>query len=236
MFLSGFIHDSQNLESVQVSFHRWIVVHPYHVVVCSNEKEWTPDTHTVCSRAQSREALWDPMDCSPPWSSVHGIFQARFLKWVAFYFSRWSSRPRNWTWISCISCIGRRILYHYTTWKAQYTQQPEWILRGLPSGKSWPQSFHSVWFHYITFHLKLIKLKQWRTESRRRWGGERGDEVGRKQLRSKPHGGDVLCLYPVVIFCLSFSRCYHWRKLAEISVLFLIMACETSPFFKKKSI
>ena len=134
--------------------------------------------HTLCSRAQSCEALWDPMDCSPPWSSVHGIFQARLLKWVAFYFSRWSSRPRNWTWISCISCIGRRILYHYTTWKAQYTKQLEWIPRGLPSGKSWPQSFHSVWFHYITFHLKLIKLQKWRTESRRRWGGE---ETAKKQ-------------------------------------------------------
>ena len=41
--------------------------------------------------------LWDPMDCSPPGSSVHGILQARILEWVAIYFSRGSSRSRDWT-------------------------------------------------------------------------------------------------------------------------------------------
>ena len=41
--------------------------------------------------------------CSPPGSSVHGISQARILEWVAISFSRESSRPRNWTWVSCIA-------------------------------------------------------------------------------------------------------------------------------------
>ena len=41
------------------------------------------------------------MDCSLPGSSVHGIFQARILQWVAISFSRGSSRPRDWTWVSC---------------------------------------------------------------------------------------------------------------------------------------
>ena len=40
------------------------------------------------------------MDCSPPGSSVHGIFQARILEWVAISFSRGSSRPRNQTQVS----------------------------------------------------------------------------------------------------------------------------------------
>ena len=44
------------------------------------------------------------MDCSLPGSSVHGIFQARILKWVAISFSRASSPPRNQT---NISCLGR---------------------------------------------------------------------------------------------------------------------------------
>ena len=47
----------------------------------------------------------DPMDCSLPGSSVHGISQAKILKWVAISFSRWSSQPRDWTCISCI--VGR---------------------------------------------------------------------------------------------------------------------------------
>ena len=39
--------------------------------------------------------LCDPMDCSLPGSSVHGIFQAEILEWVAISFSRGSSRPRD---------------------------------------------------------------------------------------------------------------------------------------------
>ena len=44
-----------------------------------------------------------PMDCSPPGSSVHGILPARIRKWVAIPFSRGSSQPRNWTQVSCIT-------------------------------------------------------------------------------------------------------------------------------------
>ena len=50
----------------------------------------------------------NPMDYSPPGSSVHGIFQARILEWVAISFSRASSRPRDRTHVSYISCISRR--------------------------------------------------------------------------------------------------------------------------------
>ena len=45
----------------------------------------------------------DPMDYSPPGSSVHGILQARILEWVAISFSRGSSRPRDRTHIACIT-------------------------------------------------------------------------------------------------------------------------------------
>ena len=58
--------------------------------------------------------LCDPMDCSPPGSSVHGILHARILEWVARPFSRGSSRPSDGT---SISCIGRQILYHWATRK-----------------------------------------------------------------------------------------------------------------------
>ena len=53
--------------------------------------------------------LCDPMDCSLSGFSVHGIFQARVLGWIAISFSRGSSRPRNRTWVSHIT--GRRF-YH----------------------------------------------------------------------------------------------------------------------------
>ena len=63
--------------------------------------------------------LWDPRDCSPPGSSVHGISQARILKQVATSYSRGSSWPKDGTHISCVSCIGREILQHCTMWEAQ---------------------------------------------------------------------------------------------------------------------
>ena len=67
----------------------------------------------VCARAsaQSCLTLCEPVDRSPPDLSAHGISQERILEWVAISFSRGSSRPRDQTCISCISCSGRLILY-----------------------------------------------------------------------------------------------------------------------------
>ena len=48
------------------------------------------------------------MDCCPPGSIVHGNLQARILEWVAIFSSRGSSRPRDWTFVSCGSCIAGR--------------------------------------------------------------------------------------------------------------------------------
>ena len=54
--------------------------------------------------AQSCLTLYDPMDCSPPGSSsIHGIFQARILEWVAIFFSRGSAWPRDRTQVSHIA-------------------------------------------------------------------------------------------------------------------------------------
>ena len=55
------------------------------------------------------QTLCDPMDCSLPSSSIHGIFQARVLEWVAISFSRVSFRPRDQTEVSH---IVSKMLYH----------------------------------------------------------------------------------------------------------------------------
>ena len=71
----------------------------------------------LCVCAQSCPTLCDPMDCHPSGSSVHGIFQARVLEWVAISSSRGSSQPRNQTCMSCIAggfftcCSGKPCLY-----------------------------------------------------------------------------------------------------------------------------
>ena len=66
-------------------------------------------THTHMLVSQSCPTFWDPVDYSPPGSSVHGILRARMLEWVAIPFSRGISQPRDRTQVSSI--VGR-ILNH----------------------------------------------------------------------------------------------------------------------------
>ena len=66
---------------------------------------------------QSRLTLCDSMAYSLPGLSIHGIFQAKVLEWVAISFSRGSSWPRDQTQVSCIA--GRR----FTLWTTREAQQ-----------------------------------------------------------------------------------------------------------------
>ena len=52
---------------------------------------------------------------TPPGFSVYGIFQARILECVAISYSRGSAWPKDGTHVSCVSCLGRQILYHWAT-------------------------------------------------------------------------------------------------------------------------
>ena len=65
--------------------------------------------------AQSCPTLCDPMDCSPPGSSVHEIFQARILEWVAISFCRGFSQLRDRTQVSC---TAGRFFTHWATREA----------------------------------------------------------------------------------------------------------------------
>ena len=67
--------------------------------------------------AQSFPTPRDPLDCSPPDSSVHGILQARILEWVAIPFLRQLCQPRDWTWVFCIA--GR----FFTVWATRDARQ-----------------------------------------------------------------------------------------------------------------
>ena len=75
----------------------------------------------VCVGAQSCLTLCNPMDCSAPGLSTHGIFQARILEWVAISFSRGQSRSRDRSCVSCISCTSRQFFTNRTTSEALLT-------------------------------------------------------------------------------------------------------------------
>ena len=73
--------------------------------------------------AQSCSALCNPMDCSQPCFSVHGILQARILEWVAIPFSRGSSQTRDQT---RASLIAGRFFIVQATGKPTCFKQPDY--------------------------------------------------------------------------------------------------------------
>ena len=120
---------------------------------------------------QSCLTLCGPMDCSPPGSSVHGIFQARILEQVDISYSRWSSWPRIETWVSSVSlhwqvdlqCLGSPpstlfccsiMSYSFIPWTvARQAPLSMGILQArilervvMPSsrGSSWPRDWNHI--------------------------------------------------------------------------------------------
>ena len=73
----------------------------------------------LCLVAQSCTTLYNLLDCSPPGSYIHGIFQARILEWVAISFSSGSSQSRDWTHISCVSWTAGGFFTHWAVGEAQ---------------------------------------------------------------------------------------------------------------------
>ena len=117
--------------------------------------------------SQSCPSLWDPTDCSPPGSSVHGILQARILEWVAIPFSRESSLPRDGTWVSC---IAGRFFIVWTTRDAGRALQTEMLQTSIPGDVegprilSWPPAskqlaqFTKHWFCPQRYLIRMTRL------------------------------------------------------------------------------
>ena len=96
----------------------------YNIVLVSNVEQSDSVTYIsffrlffivdycVYAHVQSWLTLCDPINSSPPGFSVHGIFRARILEWVAISSSRGSSWPRDWTHVSCVSALAGG-LYHW---------------------------------------------------------------------------------------------------------------------------
>ena len=76
---------------------------------------WVP----ACSVTQPCPTLCDPMDCSPPSSSVRGDSPGKDTAVGCNFLLQGSSQPRDQTHI-CISCIDRWVLYHWATREALY--------------------------------------------------------------------------------------------------------------------
>jgi len=88
------------------------------------------------------------MDCRLPGSSVHGILQARMLKWVAIFFSRRPSHPRDWTWVSC---TAGQILYHLS-----HQESPIFLLFYQVLNFCYIFNLTSIWFSECSFFRESI--------------------------------------------------------------------------------
>ena len=97
----------------------------------------------LCSITLPCLILCNPLDCSPPGSSVHGIFQARILGQIAISYSRGSSQPRDWAHVSSIS---RQILYYRATWEAHFIHSS--VYTSIPIPKSSHSPF-APWCPYV---------------------------------------------------------------------------------------
>ena len=71
------------------------------------------NTYSACKLLQLCPTLCDPMDHSPPGSSVHRVLRARTLEWVTMPSSRGYFQSRDQTRVSCVSCTGRQVLHHW---------------------------------------------------------------------------------------------------------------------------
>ena len=107
--------------------------------------------YCCCLVAKSYPTLCDPMNYSTPVPLVHGISQARIQDWIAISFSKRSSQARDQT---CVSGIGRQILYHWATREALIL----FILVIFFGGLSWFVSAYEKASHFLainTFYLHV---------------------------------------------------------------------------------
>ena len=101
------LYSSRNIANIYHNNYKWIKIIMLYIWNNMVSQLWKKVKVLV---PQPSPSLGDPMDSSPSVSSIHAIFQARILGWVAVLFSRGSSGSRYWTQVSCIA--GR----NFTIW------------------------------------------------------------------------------------------------------------------------
>ena len=179
-------------------------LHPDHIKHISNKVQAKPSVvGCVCMCVCSVTSLCSPVDCSRPGTSVHGILHTRVLECLVISFPRGPSWPRNWTHVSCISCIGRRMLLHWchlvlvSCFLKQLMQQHHWSL--ITDHHNKDNTAEKVW--------KIARYtKMWCRDMK--WAGAVGNVQPRDSLDtvatnlqfvnnavSVKHNGDKACVH-----------------------------------------
>ena len=134
----------------------------------------------VCVYAQVELYLTpcDPMDCSPPGSSVHGILQAIILEWVALPSSTGSSRPRDQTRLLC--------LLHYQADSLLLNHQGKQLSTNRNSPKRGVSGLTSIQSHTRRTVLSTLQVPRQRlwSPSSVGWGDDSDERAVRIQKTS----------------------------------------------------
>ena len=138
--------------------------------------------------AQSCLTLCNPVDCSLPGSSVHGILQARIVEWIAISFSRRSSPPRDRTQVSRIG--GRR----FKLWATREADQGKNNIQcssHTPSKNLSPADPGELKLTGLNFSSKIYPLTK-RQKSKQHW--ENNSTFSSKQNESR-YFAETLCTW-----------------------------------------
>ena len=107
----------------------------------------------VSSVAQLCLTLWEPMDCSLPGSSVHGISQAKILEWVAIACSRVSSWPKDRTHVSSVSCTVKWFFTTSTPWEASIDVYYVFLIKKITK---YDKEYDPTYIFFPEFHINEI--------------------------------------------------------------------------------
>ena len=140
------------------------------------------------------------MDCSLPGFSVHGIFQARILEWIAISFSRGSSLPRDRTWVSCI--IGRC----FTIWATR-----EEYDSAIPLAYT-PERNENI-YRYIMWYMNVHSSTMFNSQNMETTQVPSTDHWVNKQNEAYPYNGVILS------HNWSTDRCYIVDKSWKLGLM-----------------
>ena len=194
--------------------------------------------------AQSCPALRNPMVCSLPCSSVHGIFQARLLEWGAIAFSIWmhtaalfektGNTPKCPSVGEWLNQLCTHIKEYYLAIKKGITdtqnnlnESPEIML----SEKTSLERLYTVWLHYITFGHDEIQLKENRNQTvsgpKEGWKWDSRCGCNRETWRILAVVTRYQCEYPGCAAAPPFCKMLSLGEtIWDLFVLFLTTACE----------
>ena len=112
----------------------------------------------VCSVIQPCPILCDPMDCSPPGSSVHGILQARILEWVAIFFFSGIFQTAQYTW-NFLRIDLKHSHQKEKIWPYEVMKVLIYLIAVIISQCMYISNHHIVYFSYIQFYVNHTSIK-----------------------------------------------------------------------------